>query len=259
MKKCSRRFIMYECRNILGNPFVFIFGMFFPLLMLFIITRAMRGEAPESYTAVMNTGIFIQLSLIIPMAVVLLGYSASFSEELQEDIPLRLELFGFSGKTTLLAKIAAQFFVLTTGLSIYTIVGYAALDLQVPRVSSALCFIICMILISVLFFALAHGVSLIFKKFGPTYAILMSFYFGVMILCGMMGLKTEDLPVFFQKIAALLPMSYIGNDFIDFWQEGSYNFAPLIQAYLFFGGVSGIILLLALRREKRNQGSLKDF
>ena len=72
-----------------------------------------------------------------------------------------------------------------------------------------------------------------------------------MVLCGMMGVQVEDLPEAAQKVAALFPMSYITSDFAGFWTEGNYNFTPLIQSFLFFGAVSGIILLIALRRERR--------
>lgn len=250
-KRCGRRLIMYEIRNVLGNPFVYMFGIIFPILMLFIITKAVQADVPESMAAQANTAVFITMSLIIPMAVVLLGYSSNYSQELEKEIPLRMQLFGFSPNTTLLAKIIAQFGVMMIGLVLYTVVAYCTLDMQIPRVASALCLILCLLLLSGILFALAHGVATIFKKFGTTYAIMMTVYFGVMVLCGMMGVQVSELPEVVQKIAALLPMSYITSDFIDFWEGGSYNFAPLIQSFLFFGAVSGIILFIALKREHR--------
>lgn len=250
-KRLSRRLVSFEIRNVLGNPFVYMFGVFFPIFMLFLMTKALREDVPASMAAQVNTSMFITMGLIIPMAVVLLGYSANYAEELEKEIPLRMQLFGYSQRTAILAKVIAQFAVMIAGLVIYTTVAYATLDMQIPRFSSALCLIICMILLGAIFFALAHGVSTLFKKFGPTYAIMMVFYFGIMILCGMMGIKVESLPEPAQTAAALLPMSYISSDFIDFWQKGSYNFAPLIQAYLFFGAAAGILLLIVLRRERR--------
>lgn len=249
-KRCSIRLISYEIRNVLGNPFIYMFGVFFPVLMLFLITKTMQ-QVPESMIAKVNTGVFITMSLIIPMAVVLLGYSANYSQELEKEIPLRLQLFGFLPRTTLLAKIIAQLLVMIAASAFYTVVAYLTIDLQVPRLSSALCLMLCHLILCAIFFALAHGVATIFKKFGLTYAIMMVFYFGVMILCGMMGIQTNILPEPLRKLAELLPMSYISSDFIDFWKKGSYNFVPLIQAFLFFGAVTGIILLIALRREKR--------
>lgn len=251
-KRCSRRLVLYEIRNVLGNPFVYMFGIFFPILMLFIITKAVQADVPESVVPQANTAVFITMSLIIPMAVVLLGYSSNYSQELEKEIPLRMKLFGIPEKSVLLAKIIAQSAVMAAGLILYTIVAYAALDMQTPRISSALCLIVCLFLLGGIFFALAHGVASILKKFGPTYAIMMAVYFGVMVLCGMMGVQVDQLPEFLQKLAALLPMSYISSDFIDFWTEGSYNYAPLAQSFLFFGAVSGIILLIAVRREHRN-------
>lgn len=250
-KRCSKRLVMYEIRNVLGNPFVYIFGIFFPIMMLFIITRVAESEVPPAMLSEVKTAMFITMSLIIPMAVVLLGYSSLYSQELQDEIPLRMELFGFQQRTTFLAKVIAQFVVMTAGLGIYTIVAYSALELQIPRLSSALILILCLYLSAVIFFVLAHGVSEIFRKFGPTYAIMMTLYFGIMILCGMMGIRPEQLPKAAQNLAKLLPMSYISNDFIEFWTKGSYNFAPMIQSFLFFGAISGIIFLFGLRKQKR--------
>lgn len=250
-KKCTRRLVAYEIRNLLGNPFVYIFGIGLPILLLFIITRAIEAETPEMFIAQANTSVFITMSLIVPMAVLLIGYAANYAQELEKEIPLRMELFGYNVKSMLLAKIIAHFIVVAAGLALYTGVAYMIVELQAPRPGSALCLILCHFLLGIIFFALAHGAATFFKKFGPTYAVMMALYFGIMILCGMMGVKTEMLPVPAQKIAALLPMSYISSDFIDFWTEGSYNFAPLIQSFLFLGAIAGIVLVFALHKDRR--------
>lgn len=250
-KRCGRRLIVYEIRNVLGNPFIYMFGIAFPILMFFLITKVVQSEVPQSAVAQTNTAVFITMTLMIPMAVILLGYASNYSQELEKEIPLRMKLFGYPEKSVLLAKIIAQFAVMAAGLGIYTAVAYASMDMETPRLSSALCLILCLFLLSGIYFALAHGVATIFKKFGATYAVMMAVFFGSMVLCGMMGIKVDQLPAFAQKMAALLPMSYISSEFIDFWTDGSYNFAPLVQSFLFTGAVSGIVLLIAVRREHR--------
>lgn len=254
-KKCNKRLVIYELRNLLGNPFVYIFGIIFPILMLLIITRAIEAETAKEFIPYANTSVFISMSLIIPMAVIFLGYSANYSQELEKEIPLRMELFGYSQKSMMLSKIIAHFLVMAAGLVLYAAISYAVIDLQMPRAGSILCLLICHILLGLMFFALAHGVSVFFKKFGPTYAVMMGLYFGIMILCGMMGVKTDQLPKAARLIANLLPMTYISNDFIQFWREGSYNFVPLIQAFLFLGAVSGIVLVFALQKSRRKKGN----
>lgn len=248
----NKRLLKYEIRNLMGNCYVFIFGIFFPILLLLLISKAAAAESPESLLSVVNTAIFLTISPVIPMSVVLLGYSANYSQELEKEIPLRMELFGYSFGSILTAKILAHFGVMTVGLILYAAIGFAALELQIPSFSSALCLIVCLYLLGTIFFALAHGVATIFKKFGPTYVLMMLLYFGTMLLCGMMGIQTDLLPSPAQSLAALLPMSYICQDFIDFWSEGSYNFVPLIQSYLFFGALAGILLVLAYQKERRS-------
>ncbi len=246
-----KKMVTYEIRNILGNPFIPFFGMLFPILMLFIITKAVAAEVPAQMEAEANTSVFITMSLIIPMAVTLIGYAATYAQELEKGIPMRMKLFGFTEKRMLSARILAQLLVVTAGLILYTAVGYLFLDLLVPRLSSAVCLVVCLYISGVIFVVLGHGLATFFGKFGPTYAVVMLCYFGIMMLCGMMGIQVDQLPDILQKAAYLLPMSYISSDFIDFWQKGSYNYMPLVQAFLFLGAVSGVLLLISIKRGRR--------
>lgn len=243
--------IKYEIRNVVGNPFTDFFGILFPILMLFLITKAAAGEMPGDMVPAMNTAVFMSMSMVIPMAIILLGYTATYSQELEKDIPVRMRLFGFPDRSVMAAKLVAQFIAVTVGLIVYGIVAAVGLELVIPKPQALICLVLCLYLLGLLFFALGHGVASLFKKFGPTYCLMMLLYFGIMILCGMMGIKTAQLPGFLRGLAKLLPMSYIGTDFMGFWEKGSYNFAPIIQAFLFFGAVSGIILIYAMYRERR--------
>lgn len=79
----------------------------------------------------------------------------------------------------------------------------------------------------------------------------MTIYFGIIMMSGMFGIRYEDLPAGLQKIALLLPTTFIAKDFINFWQGGSYNFAPIVQAFIFTISVSVIFLLGVLYYNNR--------
>lgn len=247
-RSVNRRLLIYELLNILGNPFTTFFGIVFPILMLMLITKAAAAEVPESMVPEVNTAIFISMSMLIPMAILLIGYAATYSQELEKGIPLRLKLFGLSENTVLISRMIAQLLMVTGGLIVYTIVAYVGLDMLVPKPSSAVCLILCLFFMGVVFIIFSHGVANLVRKFGPAYAITMAVYFMFMMLCGMMGIKTEQLPKILRSVSRMLPMSYVGNEFIDFWQGGSYNFMPLVQSFLFVGAVSGIILIISRRK-----------
>lgn len=251
MKKLRKGLVIYEIRNIIGNPFTTFFGVIFPAFLLFIITKAVSAEVPEAMIPEANASVFITMSLIVPMAVILIGYSANYSQELEQEIPTRMKLFGITEGMLISAKIIAQIIVVTIGLIVYTMIAFIGIDIEMPTWSSALCLIVCLYLSSIIFFAFSHGVASLLKKFGPTFACTMTLYFTIMVLCGMMGVKPEQLPKFMQYVAGLLPMSYISGDFIGFWNGGSYNFVPLIQSFLFMGAVAGIILILSIRKNRR--------
>jgi ABC-2 type transport system permease protein len=250
-KPLNWNLIKYELRNILGNIYVIIFGVFFPIMMSALFSFIFKDEFPEEMYAKVITSTFITMSMIVPMAVLLIGYAANYSEELEKEIPLRMNLFGYRERTMLLAKMIAYLIFMTAALSLYIIADLFILELLVPKLSSALCFIAALYAISVILFVLAHALATFFRRFGPTFAVSMLLYFGIMILCGMMGITVDQLPGVLRAIARLLPMSYIGSDFIEFWQGGSYNFAPLLQSFLFFGAASVILLILSIRKNQR--------
>lgn len=243
--------IKYEFRNLMGNIFTIIFGVFFPIGITIFFGKAFVGNVPEDMKAVFITSIFITSILIIPLASILVGYSAVFSQELEKNIPLRFRLFGYSEKTVLISKICANLIFITLSLILYTVVVCSILKVQVPTLGSALILIGSLYLLSTFLFILAHGIAIFFKKFGPTYAITMLLYFAIMGLSGMFGVQAKNFPHAIRSVAYVLPTTYIGGEFIDFWQGGSYNFVPYIQSFIFFAAVSCIILFMAIQHDSR--------
>lgn len=244
--------VKYEFRNLVGNMFTVIFGVIFPIFMSVFLGNIIGGKAAEEVREVITTNIFISNALIVPLATVFIGYSATFSQELEKNIPLRFRLFGYSEISLVVSKIIAYLIFMTVALFIYTIVSATALKIQVPSFSSALILIASLYLIAAIFFTIAHGISLFIKKFGPTYAITMILYFGIMILSGMFGVQAKDFPEPLMRISYLFPTTYISCEFIDFWQKGSYNFMPYIQSLVLFTAIALIILFLAINKNSRN-------
>jgi ABC-2 type transport system permease protein len=243
--------VKYEFRNLIGNIFTIIFGVFFPIGMTLFFGTAMVGKVPEHAKDIFITSIFITNSVIIPLASILVGYSAIFSQELDKNIPLRFRLFGYSEKTVVISKICAHLIFMTLSLALYTVVVCSILEVQVPSLSSALILIVSLYLLSTFLFILAHGIALFFKKFGPTYAVTMILYFAIMILSGMFGVQAKDFPDGVKAVAYTFPTTYICGEFIDFWQGGSYNFVPYIQSFIFFAAVSCIILFMSMHHNSR--------
>lgn len=250
-KKLNWYLISYELRNITGNIYVIFFGVLFPIMMSTLLSVMLKKQLSESMYQEAVTSLFITASMIIPMAVLLIGYAATYSQELEKEIPLRLNLFGFSEKTMLFAKMAAYLLFITGAFLLYVISDIFILDILPPKPTTVVYSIIALYALAIIFLVLAHGLATFFRKFGPTYAVSMFLYFGFMILCGMMGITVDQLPAGLKAVARVFPMSYISSDFITFWQGGEYNFVPLLQSYLFLGAVSFIILILSIRKNQR--------
>ncbi|MDE6313762.1 MAG: ABC transporter permease [Lachnospiraceae bacterium] len=250
--RVSPSFILFEFRNITGNPYVHIFGIGMPVLMTVVIAKVMAlNLSDESVLSTVVTGIFLGMGAMIPLATILMGYAATYSQELEKGIPQRMELFGISQTMTIIHRIISELIFQICAFAIYFIVGFFILRIQPPMVSGLICYIICIGVLAVISFMLAHAIALFCKKFAIVYCISMMLYFCIMIASGMMGINYEMLPSSVQAISKLLPTTYITKDFADIWLGKEYNFMPMLQAYLFVGTFSGIILFFCLKRNGR--------
>lgn len=251
--KVSLRMIQYELRNVAGNPFVHIFGVGFPILLSIIITKAVAGDITDSsYLGEVVTSIFLGIGAVIPLATILMGYSSTCSQDIEKDIPLRMQLFGFSEKYTIINRLIAEFIYMTFAYLIYFIIGFGVIKFEAPTISGLIIYFVCLYTFAAALFILAHAIANIVKKFGLTYMITMIIYFGMMVLSGMMGITVDKLPKGVRVVSNLFPSTYINNDFYPIWIGKAYNFVPMIQSYIFFFAIAGILIFVMIYSSKRN-------
>lgn len=249
--KCSFKMVLYELRNINGNFMTHFFGIVFPNIMCLLLSKTVGSQVPDNVRQEVLTSITLSMSLVMPMAIMLLGYGALYSREVESGIPLRMRLFGYSEKSEITAKLIAHLIFLTIAFIIFSLVQMIAMDIPKPAFSSLICLILSLYLLGIIFLVIAHSFAQIFKKFSITFGVSMFLYFMIMMITGMMGIETEQLPQTLQKIAGMFPMTYVSNDFASFWQGGSYNFMPYIQSLLFLGAIAGILLLYSMHKNRR--------
>lgn len=254
-KTITLSMILYELRNVTGNPFVHIFGIGMPVLMVILITKSVVSKMTDAALIKMiGTSIFLGMGALIPMATVLMGYSVMQAQETEKGIPERMQLFGIKNRVTICNRIISELIFMAVAYMIYFATGIFFIGLETPVFSGVVLYIFCILIFSVLCFMLGHAIASLAKKFGITYCIVMLLYFAFMILGGGMGLSYEDMPGAMQAVARLIPVTYFNKDFYLIWTGESYNFGPMLQSYLFFGAASGIILFIALKKGIRKSG-----
>lgn len=246
MKKSNIFLIKYELKNNLYNGYSFFFGAIFPMMLLILISRSFTADVPANMQGKIITGLFLTMSMIVPLASVFLGYAATYANELEKNIPQRLNLFGISQSRLFTNKLIANYIFFTFCLLVYSISVFLV-KIEPPKIAPLLVWLLVLYIFSAFLLALAHGIASMIKSFGPTYGVVMGVYFAIMILSGMMGVTIDNLPKFIQPLSNLLPTSKMGDGFVEYWVGGSYNFAPLIQSMIFFGAVSFIVLLISFK------------
>lgn len=250
-KKCSLRMIGYELRNINGNFMTHFFGIVFPNIMSLLFSTMIAKQVPDAAKSEVTVSVVICMALVMPMSIMFLGYGSLYSQEVERGIPQRMRLFGFSEKSLIMAKIIVHLLFLTGAILLYAVVQSLFLDIPKPALSSLLILLASLYLIGVIFLVIVHSMANIFRKFSITFGVSMTTYFLMMMLTGMMGFSTDELPKIWQRIARTLPTTYISNDFADFWQGGSYNFMPYIQSCIFLAALTGILAMYAQYRDRR--------
>lgn len=244
----------YELRNMAGVPWMYIFGVFMPIAFSVLFSKigmSEQGAVPQELKGFTSTAICLSIGMMIPLASVLVTCAVQTAQEIDKKIPLRLRLFGFTEQKIMLARGLAELVLVTLSMLLFWGINAAVLPLQKPVFGALAAWLICFYLFSILLYFMAYGLAGLLKKFGLTYGITMILYFVFMMLSGMMGFQTSQLPKLLQGISNLLPTTYVTNDFIFFWQGGTYNWMPLIQSFLFVGAVSGILLFAALYKTRR--------
>lgn len=254
-KKFSASMLLFEFRNIIGNPYIHMFGIGLPVLMAIILTKMLESQIPDAeILSIEVTAFFLGTGAMIPLAAILIGYAATYSQELEKGIPQRLELFGIDQGMSIIGRIIAELIFQVCAFVIYFAVGIFVLDIKAPTAPGLIWYIICIGGLGIISFVLAHAIALFFKKFGIVYSITMMIYFCIMIASGMMGISYDMLPAAVQVFSRLLPTMYITRDFADIWLGKGYNFMPMLQAYLFAGALSGILLFFSQARTFYRRG-----
>ena len=247
----SKRLLVYEIRNVTCNFMVIFFGVVFPCFLSVLLTKTVGDSVPETLYQDVVTDIMLSMVMISPMAICLIGYGCMYAREVERGIPLRMRLFGYDEKKLIGAKLIAHLLFMTVALCVFAFFQIAFMDIQSPTPTALVLLILFLYLIAACLLVLAHAISNLLRRFNIAFGILLALYFILMVLCGMMGPSTSQLPAWMQVIAKALPMTYVCNDYLDFWQGGNFPFMSFLQALIFFAAFSGVMLILSLYREKR--------
>lgn len=244
---------LYELRNIFGNWYVLFFGIVFPIAMAILISQTVLRDVPENFRQQAITGLVLGFAQLIPMAGIFLGHAALYSKELEDRVPIRMQLFGFPQREILIAKLQAQMCFLTIALILHFGILYPVLGYAPPSFTHSLVYFLILYLLGVIYFVFAHGIANLFRRFGPAYGVSMGLYFAFMILGGMMGVPAESLPGPVRGVSNLLPFTHLSKPGItEYWLGGTHNFAPMIQALIFFSCLAGAVLFAShLYRKNR--------
>ncbi len=136
------------------------------MLMGTLLVATITKTVPVSQQASMGTSVAIVTSLIIPMSIMLVSFPALFSQEAEQGVLARMELFNFHERDILLAKIVIHYLVITCSVILYGAVMVWVNHILLPKLSSFLIFTFCYYLLATLLFVFAYSVGALLKNLG---------------------------------------------------------------------------------------------
>jgi ABC-2 type transport system permease protein len=254
-KGLTKHLLMYEIRNAVGNIFVIIFGVVFPIVMAILFANVIAGQAPDFVQTDVRTTLFLTMLMAVPMAIMFIGYAATYSQDVENNVAMRLDLFGINKSSILVAKLIAYLIFLLATTALYIVVVMQFVEIHPPSIIALCLLIFIVVLLGALLLVIAHAIAEMAGKFSRAFAITMFLYFGFTILCGMMGLQVSQFPLPIQRVAKLLPMTYMstGNDFLLVWKGESYDPTYFILSFAFLAVAAAVLIMICTWRKLRSK------
>lgn len=245
--------LKYELANTINGFFTPFFGIFFPVVMGIIMTKTVPSTVPSNMAEQVTLAVTLTIATMIPMLIMLVSFPSGYAQEVEQKVIYRLSLFKIPDKTLLYVKIIINIIIMTMSIILYYGVLSLLNDIPAPAVSSFIVFVGALYLMAINYFIFAFSIANIVKKFGATYAITMGLYFMSMFFSGMMGAQPDNMPQKVKFMTKFFPGSFINTDFAQYWEKGfsGYNFAPLLQSFLFNAGIAGILLIVSIYYNRR--------
>lgn len=240
-----------EFFHVLGGIFTPLFGILMPTGMAVLMSTVFTVQVPAEYLSEAITSLTLTMAAMIPLAIMLVSFPSTYSQDVEQNIIFRMQLFQVSEKKLLFVKIIVNFAIMTASLLVYGLVMYLYKGeyLIMPNMQSLIIYLVTLYALATVYFLLSFSVANISKKFGVTYAFAMTCYFATMIFSGMMGMDPSQFPSgILQTITHYMPISFIYTDFYTYWTTGfaGYNFAPFMQAMIFWAALAGIAFFVNL-------------
>ncbi len=249
--KHNHNLLKCELLTIAKAPLIVIFSFFFPILMFQILYSSIIEDIPEAGVEIFGVSLFISSLLIIPMALILMGFATETAEQRIQGVLRRMNLFGFSFKTMISYKILANTLMLLIAIAIFTCFVSTVISIPMPHPSSLFIFILALLLLTLLLFLAGSVIALASPNINTAISLSMVVYFAVMILSGFMGINPDTMPVAVQVVSKTLPTYYIGEKLPYYWISGGFNSGTLFLTLFSYISVCSVLLFIVVKRKGR--------
>jgi ABC-2 type transport system permease protein len=209
--------LKFGIAEILRIPIVMFFNNIFPIMMLFIFMTIFGNfEIIDGYKFI-DKYYFIALVLgIIPITFVSLPMSISIF--INSGIMETYVLFGIDSKVKITTDLIIHVLISFMQLFIVTILAFLIYQLHIPEVTYFLAFLLQYLLVFIAMSMIGISIALFFKNNNEVQSISLLIMFLALFLSGTFGDIGQSSEVL-QKVAKLVPTTYLINDMFLVWQQ----------------------------------------
>lgn len=246
----NRHILKYEMKLLLKNYSCIFFGLFFPLIMGFLIILGISSQIPAEYLNETKKSVLLTINIIAPLSIFLIGHATISAKDMEEGVYDRLELFSLNQYAMARYKFFVYmiFFLICDAVYFGIMIPVLNIDISIIEILRHTLYVLAICVSS---FFIAYAICLFSKKYSIAFGISMGLYFIVMILSGMMGVQVDDMPQPVKAIAQTLPTSHFSSvEYLDEVLKGTVNFT-FIQGLLTMVLISIMLFALSVRKNKR--------
>ena len=246
------KYLIVDIKTMLRLPFTLIFGLFFPLFMLFILMTSFGNFTTGDGYKFIDTMFFISLGLgLLPTT--LQTFPSYIAGNIEKNYMKRLKFWNIKYSTIIISDIIIHFILVSISLAINVLVSFFVYDLTLPNFAHFMTFILQYIYNLITLLCLGAILGLLIKKVNVVYIVGLILTFTAYFFTGSFG-NFNTLPEWAQKVGNILPLKHFMHEMRNVFHNEVYFIKDFMtyNTILFASVLFVLIVMVGYTYYKRN-------
>ena len=246
------KYLIVDIKTMLRLPFTLIFGLFFPLFMLFILMTSFGNYTTGDGYKFIDTMFFISLGLgLLPTA--LQTFPTYIAGNIEKNYIKRLRYWNIKYSYIIISNIIIHFILVAISLAINILFSTFVYELTLPNLTHFMTFLLQYIYNLITLLCIGAVLGIIVKKVNVVYIIGLILTFTIYFFTGSFG-NFNTLPEWSKKIGNIIPLKHFMHEMKNVFNNEIYFIKDFMfyNTILFGSTLLVLIVMIVYTYYKRN-------